>query len=49
MHENIGRYGGLILSLVASAMMSQMEDRFTDVFKLLSLSREWVNCSSLCK
>ena len=44
MHETIGQYGGLMLSLVASAMISEMEDRFTGVFKLLSLSREWISC-----
>ena len=48
MHETIGRYGGLMLSLVASVMISEMEDRFTGVFKLLSISREWINCLSLC-
>ena len=41
MHETVGRYGGLMLSLVASAMISEMEDRFTDGLKLLSLSRGW--------
>ena len=48
MYESIGRYGGLMLILVASAMISEVEDRFTDVLKLLSLSREWINCLCLC-
>ena len=48
MHETIGRYGGLVLSLVASAMISDMEDRFTGVIELLSISRVWINCLSLC-
>ena len=37
-----------MLSFVASAMISEVEDRFTDVLKLLSLSREWTNSLSLC-
>ena len=45
-HESIGRYGGLMLSLVALVMISQMEDRFSDVFRLLSLIREWNDCLS---
>ena len=49
MLETIDRYGGLMLSLVASAMTSEVEGRFTDVFKLLSINREWINCLSLCK
>ena len=47
MHETIGRYGGLMLSLAPSAMISEVEDRFAIVLKPLSLSREWINCSSL--
>ena len=43
MHKTIGQYGGLISNLVASAMISEVADRFTDVIKLLSLSREWIN------
>ena len=34
MHEIIGRYGGLMLRLVASGMTSEMDDRFTDVIIL---------------
>ena len=48
MHVTIGRYGGLILNLVASAMISEIEDRLTGVLKLLSLSRKWINCLCLC-
>ena len=48
-HETIGRYGGLMLSLVASATISEVEDRLTDEFKLLSLCRERINCLSLCR
>ena len=48
MHETIGRFGGLMLSLVASAMISEMEDRFTALSTLSSLSRELINCLSLC-
>ena len=44
MHETIGRYGGLMLSLVASVTISEMEDRFTDEVKPLSLCRERINC-----
>ena len=47
MNENIGRYGGLMLSSVASVAISELEDRLTDVFRLLSLSLEWINCLSL--
>ena len=44
MYETICRYGGLMLSLLVSAMTSEGEDRFTDVLTLLSSSREWINC-----
>ena len=47
MHETIGQYGCLMLSLVASAAISEVEDRFTDVFKLVLLCRERINCLSL--
>ena len=47
-HETIVRYGGLMLSLVVSVTISEVEDRFTDEFKLLSLCRERINCLSLC-
>ena len=33
-----------MLSLLASAMISEVEDRFTVVLSLLSSSREWINC-----
>ena len=33
-----------MLSIVASVMISEVEDRFTDVSKLLSLCRERINC-----
>ena len=36
-----------MLSLVAS-VISEVEDKFTDVFRLFSLSQEWINCLSLC-
>ena len=32
-----------MLSLLASAMISEVEDRFTDVLSLLSSSHEWIN------
>ena len=35
MHETIGRYDGLMLSLVASAIISEVKDSHTEVFKLL--------------
>ena len=47
MHETIGRYGGLKLSLVLQS--SEVEDSFTDVLRLWSLSREMINYLSLCK
>ena len=37
-----------MLSLVASATISEVENRFTDVYKLLSLYRETSNCLCLC-
>ena len=36
-HKTNGQYGSLMLSLVAS-VISEVEDRFTGMFKLLSLS-----------
>ena len=48
MHEIIDRYGGQMLNFVASATISEVEDRFTDVLKLLSLSRECTSCQCLC-
>ena len=48
MHEAISQYGGQMLSLVASAMILEVEDSFTDVLRLSSLSRVWINCLSLC-
>ena len=38
-HEAISQYGGLMLGLVASDMVLEVEDSFTNVFKLSSLSR----------
>ena len=37
-----------MLSLVASVTISEVEDRFTDVFKPSSLCRKRINCISLC-
>ena len=36
MHDTIGRYGGRMLSLVVSPIISDVEDRFVDMLKLLS-------------
>ena len=33
-----------MLNLLASAIISEVEDMFTDVLSLLSSSREWINC-----
>ena len=36
MHESIGRYGGLLLGLVASEIITEMEDRSTEELKISS-------------
>ena len=37
-----------MLSIVASATTSQMEDRFMDKYKLSSLCQDRINCLRLC-
>ena len=40
MHQTIGQYGGLMLSLEASATSSEVEDRCTYVLRLIIMLRE---------
>ena len=36
------------MCLVVSVILSDLEDRFTDIFKLLLVCRELINCLRLC-